>query len=143
MTEYNRLFYLNTLFHPNTFRLGLFRAIFDAWFAQREFLTELSSPFSAAYFSFATNFQYLNFVRFRSYSELRFSYGCSLQWWISFVDIVFHLRQIRKQTMGNNKKTALILSSESVYMLIRGVVAAMRVVRNHSKSTAIVFVSYL
>ena len=61
----------------------------------------------------------------------------------TFVNIFFHLREISKQTLGNIKKTALILSSESVNMLIRGVVAAVRVVRNHSKSTSIVFFLYL
>ena len=45
--------------------------------------------------------------------------------------------------MGNNKKTALILSSEIVNMLIRGVVAAVRVVKNHSKSTSTVIFLYL
>ena len=45
--------------------------------------------------------------------------------------------------MGNIKKTALILSSESVNMLIRGVVVAVRVVRIHSKITYIAFVLYL
>ena len=44
--------------------------------------------------------------------------------------------------MGNIKKTGLNLSSESVNMLIRGVVAAVRVVKNHSKSTLIVFLLY-
>ena len=46
------------------------------------------------------------------------------------------------QTLGNIKKTGLILSSESVNMLIRGVVAAVRVVKIHSKSTPIVFLLY-
>ena len=55
----------------------------------------------------------------------------------------FHLREISKQTLGNVKKTALILSSESVNMLIRGVVAAVRVVKILSKSTPIVFLLYL
>ena len=36
-------------------------------------LTELNSAISVVHFSFATVFQYLNFVRFRSYSELNFS----------------------------------------------------------------------
>ena len=58
--------------------------------------------------------------------------------WISF----FHLREIGKQTLGNIKKTALILSSESVNMLKRGEVAAVRVVEKHSKSTSIVFFLY-
>ena len=61
----------------------------------------------------------------------------------SRLSISFYLREISKQTLGNIKKTALILSSESVNLLIRGVVAAMRVVRNHSKSTPIVFFLYL
>ena len=55
----------------------------------------------------------------------------------------FHLREIGKQTLGNIKKTTLILSSESVNMLIRVVVAAMRVVKNNSKITSIVFLLYL
>ena len=55
----------------------------------------------------------------------------------------FHLREISKQTLGNIKKTGLILSSESVNMLKRGVVAATRVVKIHSKSTPIVFLLYL
>ena len=60
-----------------------------------------------------------------------------------FVDMIFHLWEISKQTLGNIKKTALMLSNESVNMLIRGVVAAMRVVKNHSKSTSFVFFLYL
>ena len=44
---------------------------------------------------------------------------------------------------GTLKKTALILSSESVNMLIRGVVAAVRVVKIHFKITPIVFLLYL
>ena len=142
MTEYNQFIFSGTLFHLNIFRLELFWFFFDAWFAQNNFLTELNPPISAVHFPFATNFHYLNFIWFRSYSKLRFSYGCSLQWWKPFVDIFFHLREISKQTMGNIKKTALILSSESVNMLIRGVVAAVRVVRNHSKSTPIAFVLF-
>ena len=61
---------------------------------------------------------------------------------LSIVDIFFHLREISKQTLGNIKKTGLILSSESVNMLILGVVAAVRVVKTHSKSTPIVFLLY-
>ena len=113
------------------------------WFAQNKLLTELFSPISAVHSSFATIFQYVNFVRFRSYSKLKLSYGCRLQWWKRFVDFFFHLREISKQTLGNIKKTGLILSSESVYMLIRGVMAAVRVVKLHSKSTPIVFLLYL
>ena len=60
-----------------------------------------------------------------------------------FVDIFFHLRETSKQTLGNIKKTALILSSESVNMLKHAVVAAVRVVRKHSKVTSIVFFLYL
>ena len=55
-----------------------------------------------------------------------FAHRCSFWWWKPFVDIVFHLRETRKQTLGNIKKTALILSSESVNMLIRGVMVAVR-----------------
>ena len=40
---------------------------------------------------------------------------------------------------GDHLKKALILSSESVSMLLRGVLVAVSVVRNHSKITSIVF----
>ena len=143
MTEYNIFTFSGTLVHSIIFRLRLIQAFFDACFAQNKFLTELNLAISAVHFSFATIFQYLNFVRFRSYPKLKFSYGCNLQWWKPFVDIFFHLREISKQTLGNIKKTGLILSSESVNMLVRGVVAAVRVVRNHSKSNPIVFFLYL
>ena len=139
MTEFNRFIFSGTLVQPNIIRSRLFLAFFVAWFAQNQFFTELNSPISAVHFSFATIFQNLNFVRFRSYSKLRLSFGFNLRWLKPFVDIFFHLREIRKQTLGNIKKTALILSSESVNMLIRGVVAAVRVVKNHSKSTPSVF----
>ena len=79
MTGYIRFNFTETLVHSNIFRLRLFRAFYDAWFAQNKLLTELNSPISAVYFSFATIFQYFNFLRFRSYSELKISYECSLQ----------------------------------------------------------------
>ena len=142
MAEYNRFIFSGTLVHSNIFRLRLIWAFSDAWFAQNKFLTELNLAISGVHFSFTSIFQYLKFVRFRSYSKLKLSYRCSLQWWKPFVDIFFHLREISKQTLGNIKKTGLILSSESVNMLIRGVVAAVRVVNNHSKITPIVFLLY-
>ena len=142
MTEYNRLTFSGTVFHSNIFRLRLIRAFSDAWFAQNKFLTELTLAISAVHFSFATIFQYLNFIRFCSYSKLKLSYGYSLQWWKAFVDIFFHLREISKQTLRNIKKTGLTLSIESVNMVIRGVVAAVRVNKIHSKSTPIVFFLY-
>ena len=52
--------------------------------------------------------------------------------WISF-------SSLRNEEANIGEKTALILSSESVNMLIRGVVAVVRVVIIHSKSTPIVF----
>ena len=134
MAEYNRFIFSGTLVHSNIFRLRLIRAFFDAWFAQNKFLTELYLAISGVHFSVITIFQYLKFVRFCSYSKLKLSHGCSLQWCKPFVDIFFHLREISKQTLGNIKKTGLILSSESANMLIRGVVAAVRVVKNHSIS---------
>ena len=143
MTEYNQFTFSRTLVHSNIFRLGLFRAFSVVALAQNKFLTELNSPVSAVHFSFATKFQYLNFVRFCSYSKLKFSHGCSLQWSRRFVDIFFLLREKRKQTLRNIKKTALFLSSESVNMLIRGVVAAVRVVRNRSNIPSVVFFLYL
>ena len=139
MTQFNPFIFSGTLFHPNRFRLRLFRAFFDAWFTQNKILTELDSAISAVQFSFATIFQYFNCVRFRSFSKLKLCYGVSLQW---FVDIFFHFREISKQTLGNIKITALIFSSESVNMLTRGVAAAVRVVRNHCKSTSFVFLLY-
>ena len=120
MAEYNRFIFSGTLVHSNIFRLRLIRAFFDAWFAQNKFLTELNLAISEVHLSVTTIFQHLKFVRFRSYSKLKRSYRCSLQWWKPFVDIFFHLREISMQTLGNVKKTGLILSSESVNMLIRG-----------------------
>ena len=80
MTQYIRFIFSGTLVHLNIFRSRLLWAFFDTWFAQKKVLTELSLPISGVHFSFATIFQYLNFVRFRSYSKLKLSYGCSLQW---------------------------------------------------------------
>ena len=142
MAEYNRFIFSGTLVHSNIFRLRLIRAFSDARFTQNKFLTELNLVISGVHFSVTTIFQYLEFVRFCSYSNLKLSYGFSLQWWKPFIDIFFHLREISKQTLGNIKKTGLNLSSESVNMLIRGVVAAVRVGKIHSKITPIVFLLY-
>ena len=136
MAEYNRFIF------SDIFRLRLIPAFFDAWFAQNQFLTEVNLAIPGVDFLFATIFHYLKFVRFCSYSKLKVSYGCSLQWLKLFVDIFFHLREISKQTLGNIKKNRSKFSSESVNMLIRGVVAAVRVVKIHSKSTPIVFLLY-
>ena len=142
MAEYNQFIFSGTLVHSNIFRLRLIRAISDAWFAQNKFLTEVNLAISGVHFSVTTIFQYLKFVRFCSYSKLKFSYGCSLQWWKPFVDIFFHLWEISKQTLGNIKKTGLILSSESVNMLIRGVVArGQNSFQNHSYCIPIVFIT--
>ena len=142
MAKYNQFIFSGTLFHSNIFRLRLIWVFSDAWFTQNKILTEVNLAISGVHFSVTTIFQYVKFVRFCSYSKIKLSYGCSLQWWKPFVDIFFHLREISKQTLGNIKKTGLILSSESVNMLIRGVVAAVRVVKIHSKSTPIVFLLY-
>ena len=123
MAEDNHLIFSGALVNSNIFRLRLTRAFSDAWFAQNKFLTEVNLAISGVHFSFATSFQYLKFVRFCFYSKLKFSCRYSFQRWKQFVDIFFHLREISKQTLGNIKKTVLILSSESVNMLIRGVVA--------------------
>ena len=104
MTEYKQYIFSGTLVHSNIFRLTLIWAFSDAWFAQNKFLTELSLAISWVHFLFATIFQHLKFVRFCSYSKLRLSHGCSLQWWKPFVDIFFHLWEISKQTLGNTKK---------------------------------------
>ena len=104
MAVYTQIIFSGTLVHSNIIRLRLIRAFFDAWFAQNKFLTEGNLLISVVHFSFATIFQYFKFVRFCSYSKLKFSYRCSLQWWKPFVDIFFHLREISKQTLGNIKK---------------------------------------
>ena len=56
---------------------------------------------------------------------------------------LFSSSRNKEANIGEHLKKAIILSSESVNMLILGVVAAVRVVRNHSRSTPIVFVLYL
>ena len=108
MAEYNQFIFSRTLVHSNIFRLRLIRAFFDAWFAQTKFLTELNLAISGVHFSVTTTFQYLKFVRSCSYSKLKLSYRCNLQWWKSWmvkkVDIFFHLRELSKQTLGNIKK---------------------------------------
>ena len=142
MAEYNQFIFSGTLVHSNFFLLRLIPAFFDPWFAQNQLLTEVNLAIHGVDFLFATIFQYLKFVRFCSYSKIKLSCGCSLQWLKLFVDIFFHLREISKQTLGNIKKNRSKFSSESVNMLIRGVVAAVRVVKIHSKSTPIVFLLY-
>ena len=134
MIQYNQIIFSGALVNPNIFRLGLIRAFSDAWFAQNNVLTELNSANSAVHFWFATIFQCFNFVRFCSNSKLKLSHGRNLQWCKPFLDIFFHLREISKQTLENIEKTALILSSESVNILIRGVVAAVRVVKMTPKA---------
>ena len=116
MSQYNRFIFSGTLFRPYIFRLRLFRAFFNAQFTQNKFSTELNSPISAAHFTFATIFQYLNSVRFCSYSKLQLPYGCQLQWWKPFVDIFFQLWEIGKQTLGIIQEKALYLGTESVNM---------------------------
>ena len=106
MTEYNQFIFSGTLVHSNIFRLRLSWAFSDAWFVQNKFLTELKLAISGVHFSVTTIFQYFKFVPFRSYSKLKFSYGCSLQWWKPFVDIFFHLWEISKQTLGNIRKNS-------------------------------------
>ena len=80
MAEYKQFIILGTLVHSNIFPLSLIRGFFEAWFVQNKFLTELNLAISAVHFSFATIFQYPNFVQFRSYSELKLSYKSKLQW---------------------------------------------------------------
>ena len=80
MTEYNQFIFSGTLVHPNIFRLRLIRVFSDAWFVQNKVLTELNLAISGVHFSFATIFQYLNFVRFGLYSKLKLSCECKLQW---------------------------------------------------------------
>ena len=80
MTQYIRFIFSVTLIHANIFRLGLLQPFFDTWFTQDNIFTELNSAIYAVHFSFATFFQYPNFVRFCSHSELKLSHRGSLQW---------------------------------------------------------------
>ena len=104
MNEYNQFIFSGTLVHLNISRLRLIRAFSDAWFAQNKIITELNLAISGVHFAVITIFQYLKFVRFCSYSKLKLSDRCSLQWCKRFVDIFFHLREISKQTLGTLKK---------------------------------------
>ena len=80
MTEYNQFISSGILVLSNIFCLGLKRAFFDAWFAQNNFLTELNLAISGVHFSFATIFQYINLVRFRSYSNFKGPSKSTSQW---------------------------------------------------------------
>ena len=78
LTENNQIIFSGKLVNSYIFRLRLIRAFFDVPFAQNKFLTEVTLAISGVQFSFDTLFQYLNFVRFSSYSKLWLSYRCSL-----------------------------------------------------------------
>ena len=147
MAENIRFIFSGTLVLPNIFRLRLIRALSNAWFAQNKILTEVNLAISGVHFLFTAIFQYLNFVRFRSYSKLKFSYRCSLQWWKPFVDIFFHLREISKHTLGNIKKTGLILSSERERKYANtwgggGRASGRNSFQNHSYSIPFVFITF-
>ena len=141
MAEYNQFIFSGTLVHPNIFRLRLIRA-----FLMRGLL-RINFQLNSVWLFLGYTFRLLQFFNILNSSD--FAHIPNL----SFMDVVhngenrfsisfFHLREISKQTLGNIKKTGLILSSESENMLIRGVVAAVRVVKIHSKSTPIVFLLY-
>ena len=120
MTGYIRFNFTETLVHSNIFRLRLLRAFYDAWFAQNKLLTELNSPISAVYFRLQ---QFFNILISSDFAHiLTLSFPMDVVTMVKTVcGYLFHLREIRKQTLGTFKK-ALFLSSESVNMLIRGVV---------------------
>ena len=80
MTEYNQFIFSGTLVHLNSFRVRPIRAFFDVWFAQKKFSTELNLPISGVQFSFATIFQYIDFVRFQAYSNFKVPYKGTSQW---------------------------------------------------------------
>ena len=115
MTIYIRFTFPRTLVYPNNFRLGLFGAFFEAWFSQNNFLTELKSPTSAVHFSFGTLFQYLNFVRFCSYSKHKLSHQCSLQWCKLFLDIFFIFDKHGSKHWGPFKKSSIFEQREHKY----------------------------
>ena len=104
MTDYNHFIFSGTLVFPNIFLLRLLWVFCDAWFAQNIFLTELNSPFFAVHFSFAAIFQIFHFVRFRSYSKLKFPCGCSLQRRKSFVDIFFSFLRNKEANFRDHLK---------------------------------------
>ena len=56
----------------------------------------------------------------------------------NFVDIFFHLGEIWMQSWGSNEKKALFLGCDNVSILLRGVVAAVRLVINHPKFTIVI-----
>ena len=72
MAEYNQFIFSGTLVHSNIFRLRLIRAIFDAWFTQNKFLTEVNLAISGVHFSVATIFQYFNSSDFAHIPNLTF-----------------------------------------------------------------------
>ena len=106
MTKYCQIIFSGTLFLPNIFHLKLFWGFSDAWFAQNKLLTELNSPISAVHFSFATTFQYLNFVRFWSYSKHSFFHRFSLQRWKPLVDIFFSSSRSKEANIGEHLKNS-------------------------------------
>ena len=72
MTEYNQFIFSGTLVHSNIFRLRLIRAIFDAWFTQNKFLTELNLAISECTFRLLQFFNILNSSDFAHIPNLSF-----------------------------------------------------------------------
>ena len=138
MSGYIQFFFFRDIIPTNIFRLRLMGAFSGAWLTKNKFLTELNSQNSAVQFLFVTFFHEFNLVRFCSNFKLDYFHKKNLQWWNLFVDVFSHLREIGMQTLLTFWRMDMELGSESVNMLTRGVVAAMRVVTNQSKVTPFV-----
>ena len=127
MSEYIQFIFSGKLVQSKVFCLRVLRASSVAWFTQNKFLTELISPVSSLhmpYFAHISNLDFILDIVLNGEKRLSFFFifdifGCNL--W----DLI--------------KKKALFLGRGNVNILIRGVVAAVCVTRNHSNFTAILF----
>ena len=133
MSENIRFIFSETIVRPYILRLRLCQAFSDASFTQNNFLFEPNFPKSALHFSFTRNFHSCNFVPFCYYLKLIF-------WmWFTMVQTVcryaFSSARDLVANIGVFLKSGSLLGSESANMLIRGVVVAVRVVKNYSTIT--------
>ena len=145
MTEYIGFVFSGTLVHPNIFCLRLFRAFSIAGFTRKTLSFELNPPISAVQFSLTIHLHKLDFVQFCSLFKSKFFldivYNGENSFPMSFA--IFELFGFKHWGLTKKSFNSLTLGSDSVIMLIRGVVAAMQVVKNHSKITPTVLLLYL
>ena len=141
MSEYNQFIFFKDSSPFNFFPIKTSPSVFCCVVQSEN--SELIPALSALRIPFATTFHYPNSVRFCSESKIKLFFGIFQNGESCFFDIFFfHLLEFWMQTLGSSYKKALILRRENVKMLIRGVVAVMRVVKKHSKFTPIVFFLY-